>query len=233
MKKTVALLLALALLLAAMPCALAAESANSGRSRKQTKSALPSAIEQLHDLGLDFTTDELAAMEAEYHCKADALSLTDLLIMMGLGHYDYDSGEWTPFTHIVYSFDAEIFDIENMYTLFLQGVQAVVPGITITDIREDLSGTTEEMTDPEDGLHPPTDGMRSVSFLCNGHSYSVELASYGDWFNEDMFDFMDEVLAKENCPLVLYEFLGEMQYNICVYTTPETAEQLNALIRPY
>ncbi|MBQ4090514.1 MAG: hypothetical protein IJC56_11665, partial [Clostridia bacterium] len=74
------------------------------------------------------------------------------------------------------------------------------------------------------------DGKRSVSFVCNGHTYSIELNSYGDWFNTDMFDFMDHVLEKENSPFKLYEFSAQMQFVIMLYCSETQQEKIAPLI---
>ncbi|MBQ9409954.1 MAG: hypothetical protein IJU28_11275 [Clostridia bacterium] len=191
------------------------------------------AVEKLRQLGFDLSDSVLETIGEELHVDPNTLPFTDLLLGLGLGDYDYDTGEWTPRSSRVYAFDAEVFDIDHMYTLFLQGVQAIVPGIEITNIREDLSGMTAELELSGDPMSPPTDGKRSVAFTCNGHEYSTELDSRGDWFNEQMFLFLDQVLEKENCPLKLYEFQAQMQYVIVVYGTQELCGQLKALIQPY
>ena len=193
--------------------------------------AVSPAIEKLRQLGFDLSDSVLEAIGEELHVDPNTLSLTDLLLDLGLGDYDYDTGDWTPRSTRVYAFDAEVFDIDHMYTLFLKGVQTIVPDIEITNIREDLSGMTEEMTVSDD--HMMLDGTRSVSFTCNGHEYSIELESYGDWFNEKMFSFMDQVLEKENCPLKLYELQAQMQFVIVVYCSEELCGQLKTLIQPY
>lgn len=190
-----------------------------------------SAIRLLQDLGINISNTVLEAIKKE--SGADQLSATDLLLETGMGDYDYDTGVWTPRSDKVYAFDAEVFDIEHMYTLFLNGVQTIIPDIKITDISEDLSGMTEELTDSEDGMSPPTDGMRSVRFICNGHEYSFELASCGDWFNNEMFGFMDRVLEAENCPHKLYEFPAACQCVILYYGDEAVASQLSAVIEPF
>ena len=130
------------------------------------------------------------------------------LFRKALGDYNWDTLEWTPLTDKMYAFDAEVYDIENMYTLCLQGIQSIVKDIEITDVREDLSGVTDEMTQADDPFSPMTDGIRSVSFKCNGHEYSVTMTSYGDWINAEFFVFMNQVLEKENCPKRLW-LLGD------------------------
>lgn len=130
----------------------------------------------------------------------------------GLGQYDYNTFTWTPTSDKVYAFDAEVFNIEGMYTEILQGIDVIVPDITITDVQEDLSAITEEMD-----METYTDGTRKVSFLCNGHPYEIELISYGDWVDIAFFDFLDEVLAKENCPNQLYALTHPMDQMILIY----------------
>lgn len=154
----------------------------------------------------------------------------DILMKLGMGKMDYQTGEWTPLSNQVYAFDAEVMFIDLMYTQFLQGVQAIVRDIGITCIQEDLSGMTAEMTFADDPQAMPEDGRRKVSFLCNGHPYSIELESYGDWFNQRMIDFMNQVLEKENCENRLHILTDKYdQMVIMIYDTTERAEA----IRPF
>ena len=152
-----------------------------------------------------------------------------LLAELGMGDYDYESGEWTPTSDQVYAFDAEVFDIEHMYALFLKGIQSIVPDIEITDVKEDLSGMTEEMSTSEESGEM-TDGTRGISFLCNGHPYAIELTSYGDWMNPEIIDFMNDMLEKENCPKQLHLLPAMDQIAVLVYCTEEQSAALDALI---
>ena len=64
--------------------------------------------------------------------------ITMLLAAVGVGHFDAETFEWTPTSDIVYSFDVEVFDIDRMYTLFLQGIQSISGDeFEITQIREE------------------------------------------------------------------------------------------------
>ena len=126
------------------------------------------------------------------HFSSDSSLIHELLFYIGKGDYDYETGAWTATSSEVYAFDAEVFDIDHMYTLFLQGVQAIVPEIGITDVREDFDW------DDIDG------GTRGVSFVCNGTPYSKELESQGDWLNWEIVDFMNDVLRQEDCSGRLY-----------------------------
>ena len=199
----------------------------------QENMKMSSAIQKLRELGFDLTDSVLEIIGNELNKDVNSLPLTDLLMCLGLGNYDYDTGDWSPRSKCVYAFDAEIYDIERMYTLFLQGIQSIVPDITISDIHEDVSEMTEEMTESKDDMLPPSDGKRSVSFLCNGHPYSITLDSYGDWFNEEMFYFMDQVLEQENCPRKLFEFTAYAQYMIVVYSTDDVARTLAPFIAEF
>lgn len=148
----------------------------------------------------------------------------DLLVFMGCGDYSQETGEWMPASDRVYAFDAEVYDVEHMYAQFLRGMQAIIPDIAITDVREDLSGMTEEMS--FSGFIG-VDGTRSVDFRVNGHSYSVTLESRGDWFNEDMIAFFMDVLEKEQYPGRLHQITGDMdQMVILLYGSDADASRL-------
>ncbi len=163
--------------------------------------------------------------------ESDNQTMFEILLNLGMGDYHYDTGEWTPKSSQVYAFDAEVFDIEHMYTLFLQGVQSIVPDVVISDIREDLSQLTEEMIPSETERGMDTDGKRTVSFLCNDHPYSIELESWGDWLNMNILDFMNEVLEKEGCPNRLHVISDELdQLVILIYSTQERADRIKPLI---
>lgn len=194
------------------------------------KKVMSMAIDEVRAFGIDLTDTQLKEMENELKCDVGALSVTDILLWLGMGKYDYDTDQWTPRSNRVYAMDAEVYNIGKMYTMFLQGIQSIVPDIKITDIRENLSKMTDELTFSEDPALPNVNGKRTVSFVCNNHPYSIELDSHGDWFNFDMFTFMDQVLEKEGCPLQLYQFSAHMQYVIMVYCTRSEAEELAPLI---
>ena len=147
------------------------------------------------------------------------------LFEKAMGDYQWNTGEWKPLTDRMYAFDAEVFDIGNMYKLFLQGVQSIAADIEITDVREDLSGMTEELKEPANPYEPPTDGVRSVSFKCNGHEYSTTIASYGDWFNVEFISFMNQVLEKENKTKRLWILSDGLDQMIAiVYDSAENAQ---------
>ena len=213
MSKRIAVLLIIALLLCALTVTVGEEP------------ALGPAALTLRALGFEIDYDMLAEIAAEYDWsieEVNSMDVTDLLLGMGLGHYNWDTYEWMPISHQVYAFDAEVFDIEGMYTLFLQGIQSIVPDIEISEIKEDLSGLDENL-----------DGTRSVSFLCNGHFYETELESLGDWFNEDFLYFMDDVLKEENAPLQLFEYYADGQFCLVIYNTEDFARMLQSYIRPF
>ena len=180
-------------LLLSISCALAAEPYEADMHR---------ARQALENLGYPIS-DEACTMALEQHrtmlawyAQSDMLpsdafgSQSDwayqLLLCEGIGEYDYDAMVFTPTSDKLYVFDAEFFNIEGMYTEFLQGVQAILPDAQITAVREDLSGMNEYL-----------EGSRKVFFECNGHTYVVTLKSQGDWLNAEIIDFLNDVLKVE------------------------------------
>jgi len=191
------------------------------------------AIETLRGLG--FTLDDATLNKAAEYVKSLAdiqtMDTVSLLYLLGLG-IEHQDGEWEPISHDILILDAEVTFVDLMYTNILKGINAIVPCIEITDIREDLSKMTDEMVQDKENPWMMTDGTRSVSFLCNGHPYSIELTSYGDWVNEAFFTFMDKVLEKENCPDKLYQITVLYQYVAMVYGPYERAEKIHAILVP-
>jgi hypothetical protein len=86
--------------------------------------------EELAALGIGPVKDEqidslVKGYEALPEEHRSGIDLThELLYEIGMGDYDYDSGDWKPSSHRVYAFDTEVFDINRMYTNFLKGVSA-------------------------------------------------------------------------------------------------------------
>ena len=156
----------------------------------------------------------------------------NLLVYIGMGEYDYTSYTWTPTSSDVYAFDAEVFDIGNMYALFLQGVTSIVPGFDCRDVTETLE---------EYKVHPALEellaagklayeGIKTVSFTLNGHEYQKELDYYGDWFNEVAIAWINEVLEQEGFDGRLYDFFDGGQGVILIYGSEEKADQLGQLL---
>ena len=114
-----------------------------------------------------------------------------MLMYLGVGEYDWETFERTPVSDKIYAQDAEVFNVDQMYTEFLEGVDFIIPDAEFTDIEEDLSGLTDETDFFE--------GKRSVSFRCNGNAYEAELDSYGDWLNPEIIVYVNDVLKKEGC----------------------------------
>lgn len=142
----------------------------------------------------------------------------ELLLCEGFGEYDYDTLTWTPTSDQIYVFDAEFFNIEGMYTEFLQGVQSIMPDAQITNVREDLSGMDAFL-----------EGTRRVLFEFNGHSHVVTLDSSGDWLNTEIIRFFNQVLKTEGYDKRLH--VVSENWDQIVFLTYGTQEDASALRR--
>lgn len=146
-----------------------------------------------------------------------------MLMYLGMGEYDWETFERTPVSDKIYAQDAEVFNVDQMYTEFLEGVDFIIPDAEFTDVQEDLSGLTEETDFFE--------GKRSVSFKCSGNAYEKELDSYGDWLNPEIILFVNEVLEKEGCMARLRVVSDEYdQMMIMIYGSKAEANMISRLI---
>ncbi|MBO7384950.1 MAG: hypothetical protein J6U63_01260 [Clostridia bacterium] len=191
---------------------------------------IAAAVLIIHFLNKDKTDSKTEDTAMDYFIQVDfddwQRFVDSDLFEKALGEENWETGEWKPLTDRLYAFDAEVFDYTNMYTLFLQGVQSIARDLVFSDIEEDLSGMTEELTWPENPYEPYTDGVRSVSFKCNGHAYSLTLTSMSDWFNVSEFmPFINQVLEKEKLEKRLWFISdGADQMIAVLYDTRENAQ---------
>ncbi len=217
-------------------------------SKQKQETAVPShaeTVEALRALGIrvpDETVqeaetglEEMLTMMAQYGFPRSEqpwdfpLLLLDIL---GWGDYDYDTGEWTPTSNDVYAFDAEIFDIGWMYTLFLQGIAAIVPGFDCTEVTEEIDEWDEDEIRKRAALSGgwQAEGTTKVSFVLNGHRYERALNFYGDWFNTDAIDWVNEVLTAEGFTGQIRTYFDGGQGLILFYGDDAFARQLDKII---
>lgn len=225
MKKYLTLLLAILLLLNITPAlAEQADAAAMQRARETLEKLGYPVSDESFDMAL-----EQHRMMQEWYAQAGYIpaELNDqselayqLLLCEGIGVYDYDALTWTPTSDKIYVFDAEFFNIEGMYTEFLQGVQAIMPDAQISAVREDLSGLDEHL-----------EGKRKVSFEFNRHSYVTTLKSDGDWLNGEIIDFLNQVLKTEGLSNRLHIVSdGWDQMVFLIYGAHEDAAALRTLL---
>ncbi len=198
-------------------------------------------VDALRDLGIEISDSiilevEESLDELKQWYTENGLDYTErpsdftiyLLTTVGMGEYDYETGVWTPSSSEVYSFDAEIFDILNMYRLFLQGVSSIIPGFEPTDIQEHI----EENTDSTEIKIPflTAEGTTTVSFMLNGKRYEHTLDFNGDWFNEDAITWINQVLKEEGFPGRIHSFYDGLQGLILFYGDDEYGKKLKKIV---
>ena len=91
------------------------------------KSVMSTAIEQVRAFGIDLTDEKLKEMEKELKRDVSALSVTDILLWLGMGKYDYDTDQWTPRSNRVYAMDAEVYNVEKCTLCFCREFSPLCP----------------------------------------------------------------------------------------------------------
>lgn len=207
-------------------------------------------VNELRDLGIDISdqmlkeTEESWAGWNQYYTEGGMPPVdyygddfpVYLLIWLGMGDEDAETGEWVPSSSDVYAFDAERDDIENMYHMFLKGIAAIVPGFGITDVYEKIEeyketgSFTDRMKQAEETGIWPAEGITTVSFCLNGHTYQRELGFYGDWIDGNAINWMNEVLEQENFDGRIHCYDDDGQGYILLYGSQEFAQRLEEII---
>lgn len=136
-----------------------------------------------------------------------------ILSEVGGGNYD-DEWNWSPSSRTVYSFDAEVFEIDQMYTQFLQGIASINQDeFTISDIVEEQNEVDWDM-----GY-----GTAVVSFLYNDTPCTMTMDMEGDWFDMSAIAQMNKILLRQGNPKQLYYLTDGYQEIIVFYNTSEWA----------
>lgn len=163
---------------------------------------------------------ELDSQHAELHLPPVTSQeyALQLLMVLGMGEFDPEDDSWTPTSSELYAFDTEFYDIDTMYTLFLKGVSAIVPGFTPTEITETPIEDCE------------ASGIKIVSLSLNGHSYQHDLTYQGDWFDGDAIAWVNDVLRQEGFPGQLYACFDGLQGILLLYGDADRAEKVIELL---
>ncbi|MBD5533462.1 MAG: hypothetical protein HDQ98_14900 [Lachnospiraceae bacterium] len=194
------------------------------------KNFLMMNVKKLEDLGITIPKEldiseiikGILNMPEEVIEAMEESQLTGMLLShIGHGKYDFTDWSWSPLSDQVYSFDMEVFNTSSMYTIFLQGIQAITNNdLNITDVSEDCS-----KVDFEEGC-----GTQTVQFRCNSKSYQYNASANYDWFDTGMLSFMNQVVKEQNTGKSLYAASDGYQGCILFYQTKEWSEQFHELM---
>ena len=213
----------------------------SGLTRKQTPAVMPheETVASLREMGIAIPDQAVVEVETFFTSYRQELTgigitrdelphefVTALLMFVGMGDYDYDTGKWTPTSSEVYAFDAEVFDVDHMYRLFLEGVSAIAPGFEPTDVQETIDEKPVESNVP----NAMPEGTTTVSFTLHGKRFEKTLEFYGDWFNDGAIAWVNEIFAGEGFDGQLHSFYDGGQGLILLYGNAEHGERLRAII---
>ena len=179
-------------------------------------------VEILKELGLSDVSEDIVELTKKTlenmppEVVESMNPITMLLMYSAHGNYDFDTGVWTPNSSQVYSFDVEVFDIENMYSLFFQGITSINGSeFEISNVVEDMSNVNLEIGQ----------GKRIVSFLYNGQEQLFIANDNTDWFDVKIIGFMNGILEQNGSKKKLYGFSDGYQECIIFYCTKEWARE--------
>lgn len=155
---------------------------------------------ELEDLGITGCSEEMIAYLEQatkdfpsYYQNAGNRTMS-LLCCIGGGEYDEITWEWIPSQNGVYWFDAEVFDIEAMYSNFLTGVSALDSDLDFQITRE----WTENVN-----WNTGT-GDQFVHFFWNGKEYTLHGKLDYDWFDFDVAEDLNEIIQDAGTGKQLY-----------------------------
>lgn len=167
--------------------------------KDDTQKSYSEIAETLRNLGISGIKDELIEKLEEQDKQRPTDIILDktatILTEVGSGEYNYETFDWTPTNKTVYSFDMEVFNIEEMYTSFFRGISFIGDGeIEFTNVKEDLS-----REDIEAGT-----GTRIITFDLNGNTYTLEAENNNDWFDINIVKEINKIIMEQGKTKRLY-----------------------------
>ncbi len=155
---------------------------------------------ELEELGITGCSEEMITYLEEatkdfpsYYQSVDYRTM-GLLCCIGGGEYDDVTWEWTPSHNGVYWFDAEVFDIEAMYSNFLTGVSALD-----SDLDFQITKEWTENVNWSTGT-----GDQFVHFFWNEKEYTLHGKLDYDWFDFDVAEDLNEIIRDAGTGKQLY-----------------------------
>ncbi len=173
------------------------------------------AIEEIEQYDLDYARQN---GEEYYTGVAAGTKAFDLLCWEGSGVYAEGSWDWIPSTSGVYYVEAEVVNVDSIYTDFLTGLSAMHPELNFTNISEDYSAA-----DLEAGT-----GTVAISFEWNGSVYELEALYDYDWFDFDILSEVSAIIAAGGHDHQLYGYY-DMYGCLLYYGNEENVKALERL----
>lgn len=166
----------------------------------------------LAELGFSFSEEELELL-GDYGREC---GYADLLGLIGMGNYDYETWKWSPSSSQVYALDTEVFDVAEMYPDFFRGLLSISNGeLPITNVTQDDSGV-----DQEQGT-----GTVRVSLEYDGRPYSFNMTAMSDWLDCNVLKEVNDILKAEGVEKRFYATWNNMQGMTIFYCDRDWARQ--------
>lgn len=132
----------------------------------------------LRELGLEFSSQPE---------MGDSWDYAQALATVGWGTWDYSVGTWTPSSAQVYAFDAEVFDVAQMYINYFKGLHSISQEeLTFSDVVQDNSAVDWEAPG----------GTVTVRLCLNGMDCTYTVEFLGDWLDMRIQKAVNESLEK-------------------------------------
>ncbi len=166
-------------------------------------------LKVLEELGIVFLEEVRQRLE-----KQSGDGYADFLASVGMGDFNYETGEWKPLTDQVYALDTEVFDESTMYPLFFQGLLSISGDeVPITDVVQD-----DSQVNWEEGT-----GLRRVKLNYNGKPYTIDTQAMLDWLDCSILKSVNDILEQEGAIKRYYAMWNNYQGMTILFLSPEEA----------
>lgn len=172
------------------------------------KAYIEKCLADLQTLGIDVAGKKQSIIDGIISYPADMLENMDGSRLTGLLLDWIDSDK-------IYSFDTEITVISTMYSDFLERIEKLAKGdIEFRNKTEIFNGEAEKE-------------IHTIQFQCKEKEYIYRAKSDGDWFDTEIFAFLNQVIAEQKTGKYLFICGDGYQNCIVFYETEEWLRRFN------
>lgn len=153
--------------------------------------------------------NEWDEISVDFPVNKDKMEL--LLAVAGEENYDEETFEWSPTSKMVFCFNMEAYNIENMYHVLLNGLSSIS--------RNQVEFTNIVQDDGKDYYD------RKVSFTYHDKEYTFEPEFGGDWYDYSILNLLNQILEEEGNTMKFYHLITEAQQVIVFFCNEEWAAE--------
>ena len=192
---------------------------NEGAGKVNNDLSFEQINDVLREIGIiDIQKEKIEQLQEHYNSIPIDYRIDKMLFILsniGHGDYNFETGEWKSTSKYIYSFDAEAYDLNKMYTLLFDGISSITNGeVVFSNIVEDS----------QNAYYENNDDIQKIFFELNGEKYAYDAIVNDDWIDIRLLNYVNRILEEQNYSKQFYFMSDGYQDCIIFYCNKNWAD---------